>query len=240
MLQNLLDCGLIKEWYFNGKFNVVLKADDPHLQIKELKRKLDRAIAERDGNQVCIDALKQKLQDHCIHCHVKEQEDDLVEDLQDTNKVLAHNGVRLNKMLDEKDWEIAMLKKRICNGDVSRLTWIDDCIAKDKEIAKLKEERRWRKCGDEMPQKYDDGDCFLIAVEHESTTNPKGYYVTIAELVDGSWSDDEGEEIDEYIEYDLENSIFRSQAPKGTKKGFYRSKVTHWMPLPKAPEEADK
>ena len=40
ILQNLLYCGLIKEWYFNGKFNVVLKADDPHLQIAELKKKL--------------------------------------------------------------------------------------------------------------------------------------------------------------------------------------------------------
>lgn len=41
--------------------------------------------------------------------------------------------------LAEKDKEIALLKERICNGDVSRLTWIDDCIAKDKEIAQLKQ-----------------------------------------------------------------------------------------------------
>ena len=40
VLRDLLDCGLIKEWYFNGKFNAVLKADDPHLQIAELKAKL--------------------------------------------------------------------------------------------------------------------------------------------------------------------------------------------------------
>ena len=106
-------------------------------------------------------------------------------------------------------------------------------------IHHLEEERRWRKFPDEMPQKYDDGDCFLIAVEHESTTSPKGYYETIAELVDGSWSDDEGRDIDEYIEYeyDLDNSLFHSQAPKGKKKGFYRNKVTHWMPLPPAPKE---
>lgn len=43
ILKNLLDCGLIKEWYFNGKFNAVLKADDPHLQIKELNAKLNEA-----------------------------------------------------------------------------------------------------------------------------------------------------------------------------------------------------
>lgn len=43
-----------------------------------------------------------------------------------------------DKALAEKDKEIALLKERICNGDVSRLTWIDDCIAKDKEIEELK------------------------------------------------------------------------------------------------------
>lgn len=42
MLKNLLDCGLIKAWHFNGKFNVVLKADDPHLQIAELKAENER------------------------------------------------------------------------------------------------------------------------------------------------------------------------------------------------------
>ena len=30
-------------------------------EIAELKQKLDKAIAERDGNQVCIDALNEKL-----------------------------------------------------------------------------------------------------------------------------------------------------------------------------------
>ena len=44
-----------------------------------------------------------------------------------------------DKALAEKDREISLLKERICNGDVSRLTWIDDCIAKDKEIAELKQ-----------------------------------------------------------------------------------------------------
>lgn len=108
---------------------------------------------------------------------------------------------------------------------------------KDSEIAELKEERRWRKCSEEMPKNYDEGDYFFIAVEHESTMCTKRYYVTTARLVGGQWSDEEGGDIDEDIEYDLENSIFRSQVPKGTKKGFYRSKVTHWMPLPSAPKE---
>jgi hypothetical protein len=44
-----------------GYIKVVSK-DDADKEIAELKAKLDRAIAERDGNQVCIDALKQKLE----------------------------------------------------------------------------------------------------------------------------------------------------------------------------------
>lgn len=111
------------------------------------------------------------------------------------------------------------------------------CQAID-QVDAMEEERRWRKCSEEMPQNYEDGETFLIAVEHESTTCPKRYYVTMAELVDGNWSDDEGRDIDEDIEYDLEDSAFRSQVPQGTKKGFYRSKVTHWMPLPSALKEA--
>ena len=38
-------------------------ADEVDAAIEELKQKLDKTIAERDGNQVCIDALKQKLED---------------------------------------------------------------------------------------------------------------------------------------------------------------------------------
>ena len=40
---------------------VYLKKDVDE-SIAELKQKLDKAIAERDGNQVCIDALKEKLE----------------------------------------------------------------------------------------------------------------------------------------------------------------------------------
>jgi hypothetical protein len=45
---------------FDG--DVYILASDVMEAIAELKAKLDRAIAERDGNQVCIDALKQKLE----------------------------------------------------------------------------------------------------------------------------------------------------------------------------------
>lgn len=42
ILWNLVDSGIIKEWYFNGEYNVLLNADDPHIQISELKTKIDK------------------------------------------------------------------------------------------------------------------------------------------------------------------------------------------------------
>lgn len=101
----------------------------------------------------------------------------------------------------------------------------DKVIAELKaRIAELKEERRWRKCCEEMPKIEEGvGEIFLVVVENESNTSPKGSYVTIAELCDGEWYNDvTGNEIEENIE----GSDY-----------FYRSKVTHWMPLPAAPKE---
>ena len=61
MLQNLLDCGLIKAWYFNGKFNVVLKTDDPHLQIAELKQKLESVQASMYADVVDANMENRRL-----------------------------------------------------------------------------------------------------------------------------------------------------------------------------------
>lgn len=49
--------------YHSKSLNLpIYVASEVDAAIAELKAKLDRAIAERDGNQVCIDALKQKLE----------------------------------------------------------------------------------------------------------------------------------------------------------------------------------
>ena len=92
------------------------------------------------------------------------------------------------------------------------------------EIVKLKEERRWRKFSEEKPKVEEGyGEIFLVAVETESNTNPKGSYVTSAEFCDGEWYNDvTGNEIEENIERE---------------DCFYRSRITHWMPLPSAPKE---
>lgn len=54
------------------------EAESVDVAIAELKAELDKAIAERDGNQVCIDALKQKLMpclngDCILTCEVVEK-----------------------------------------------------------------------------------------------------------------------------------------------------------------------
>ena len=101
----------------------------------------------------------------------------------------------------------------------------DDEVSRLKaRIAELEEERRWRKCCEEMPKIEEGvGEIFLVVEENESNTSPKCSYVTIAELCDGEWYNDvTGNEIEENIE----DSDY-----------FYRSKVTHWMPLPSAPKE---
>ena len=41
---------------------VYILASEVMEAIAEIKAELDKTIAERDGNQVCIDALKQKLE----------------------------------------------------------------------------------------------------------------------------------------------------------------------------------
>lgn len=51
--------------YINGEINLAFEAydaDEVDAAIAEIKAELDKTIAERDGNQVCIDALKQKLE----------------------------------------------------------------------------------------------------------------------------------------------------------------------------------
>lgn len=104
-----------------------------------------------------------------------------------------------------------------------------DVLAKLEEqesaIAELKEERRWRSVSKELPKVEEGyGEIFLVAVETESNTNPKGSYVTSAEFCDGEWYNDAtGNEIEENIERE---------------DCFYRSRITHWMPLPKAPKDA--
>jgi len=66
------------------------------------------------------------------------EKDELITSLQDTNKVLAHNGVRLNKMLDEKDVEIAEIKAHKARAE-------DDC-AYWKTKAQRERHHKYRRC----------------------------------------------------------------------------------------------
>ena len=80
ILRDLLDCGLIKEWYFNGKFNAVLKADDPHLQIAELKQKLHdvemaKDLAESANTEYRIDIKNLNVENAELKFKIKQIED---------------------------------------------------------------------------------------------------------------------------------------------------------------------
>ena len=61
VLRDLLDCGLIKEWFYNGTFHAVLKADDPHLQIAELKQKLEDVQASHYAEMVDAGMRERRL-----------------------------------------------------------------------------------------------------------------------------------------------------------------------------------
>lgn len=102
---------------------------------------------------------------------------------------------------------------------------LDGVVRLKARIAELEEERRWRKCSEELPEVEEDcGEIFLVAVAVETEKNPKGVYVTSAEFCDGEWyNDSTGNEIEENIKRD---------------DCFYHSKVTHWMLMPSAPKEA--
>ena len=63
----------------------------------------------------------------------------------DQVSALKQRNAELEKENAALKAEIEMLKNHIANGDVSRITWID-------EVAELKEERRWRKYPDEKPE----------------------------------------------------------------------------------------
>ena len=115
-----------------------------------------------------------------------------------------------DKVIADKDKEIEELKVK--NAQL------------EDDVAFWKTKQRWRKCSDELPKLEDGvGEIFLVAVETESDTHPKSSYVTTAEFCEGEWyNDSTGNELEENI--DREDC-------------FYHSKVTHWMPLPKEPED---
>ena len=60
ILWNLVDSGIIKEWYFNGEYNVLLSADDPHIQIAELRTKIDK-VSLKFCKQLCHNKFKRCL-----------------------------------------------------------------------------------------------------------------------------------------------------------------------------------
>lgn len=61
-----MKCDELKDYRISTRsdnvFHCYLKSEVDEA-IAEIKAKLDKAVAERDGNQVCLDALNKKLED---------------------------------------------------------------------------------------------------------------------------------------------------------------------------------
>ena len=117
----------------------------------------------------------------------------------DQVSALKQRNAELEKENAALKAEIEMLKNHIANGDVSRITWID-------ELAELKEERRWRKCSEELPKDRE--------------------YVLILTMVNRIF-------VEPVVSFGCYHKDRGEWFAKGTCGAV---EVSHWMPLPKAPE----
>lgn len=86
--------------------------------IAELKQKLDKAIAERDGNQACIDALNEKL--GAMNEFIKASKE-LLKESQKMHQRCADNASKQIRRLNRA------LYKACANWALSTLAWLD-CI----------------------------------------------------------------------------------------------------------------
>ena len=118
--------------------------------------------------------------------------------------------------------EVAALKARIAELERMDTEHTVQIAKMNAYIRELEDAQRWRKCSEELPELEGDyGETFLVCVEQETETSPKGNYVMEAELCEGEWyNPTNGNKIEENVTFE---------------NGFYKSKVTHWMPLPKEP-----
>ena len=92
--------------------------------------------------------------------------------------------------------KVGVLRDFLCQA-------IDQVDEKDKEIAELKEERRWRKFPDEKPEEWD-----TVVVRFSD-----GFYDLAVYLSNGQG-------------WDIGDGLYHKS-----------EEVSHWMPLPSAPNE---
>jgi prefoldin subunit 5 len=121
--------------------------------IAELKAKLDKAIAERDSNQVCIDSLKGYIP------RLKEEKDKLKDKLEQEQLLRSHwneDDYAMVNELERLSNENEKLKQKLDNVQASMYADLEESHKMEveqllMEIVKLKEDRRWRKYPDEKP-----------------------------------------------------------------------------------------
>ena len=148
ILKNLLDCGLIKEWYFNGKFNAVLSADDPHLKIAELKDRLDAA------NNQCENLINSATDIMLRQDKANDAKRDEIESLKATHYAEMVDAGMRERRLKRALW---IVRAEMCHRfDVDRylrnhrnswynenfLTWADACVAMEVKMCKVESKCR--------------------------------------------------------------------------------------------------
>lgn len=119
-------------------------------------------------------------------------------------------GMTLTKEFVNSCRKVGVLRDFLCQA-------IDQVDEKDKEIAELKEERRWRKCSDEMPD------------EDEEVLFSDGNYIYL-----GCWTTWDGGCSD----YSYET--FSGWVESGSEKDYDFNEIKYWQPLPSAPKEGKK
>lgn len=113
-----------------------------------------------------IDELKQKLQDQCISCPVKMQEDDVVSELKAENEKLKAQFVPLYEELKRVKDENENLKNNL--------------FVVETDIAMA---ARWRKVSEELPQNgqdvwaYDSRSKSILLLEYEKSDEGEGFIV---------------------------------------------------------------
>lgn len=143
--------------------------------IKELKEHsaqifelgcMERPVYLKEDVDAAIAGLKQKLQDQCISCPVKMQEDDVVAELKAENEKLKAQFVPLYEELKRVKDENENLKNNlfVVETDIAMAT-------------------RWRKVSEELPQNgqdvwaYDSRSKSILLLEYEKSDEGEGFIV---------------------------------------------------------------
>lgn len=130
--------------------DVYILASDVMEAVAELKAKLDKAIAERDGNQVCIDALKKYIY------RLKEEKDQLKDKLESVQASMYCDVVDAN--MENRRLKRALWIARAEWARSSALSYhlIESHPDKDVSATYKRKANKWEKAKDKCLKKAEE------------------------------------------------------------------------------------